>query len=49
MNRDKSGFTESKLETWTDYMYMEGDTRNIYVACIQYFYKIICVLLQHQW
>lgn len=36
---DESECTESKLETGTDYMSVEDDTRNIYVDCIQYFYK----------
>lgn len=46
---DKRGFTESKLETWTDYVYVDDDTRHIYVACSHYFYKIICDRLKPWW
>lgn len=46
---DESGFTESKLETWTDYVYVDDDTRHIYVDSSYYFYKIICDRLKPQW
>lgn len=32
-SHDKSGFTKSKLETWTDYVHVDDDTRQIYVVC----------------